>query len=119
MAKGSVKSLRQILQDKTSAEMENIDSIPQGLTGTTTLRATFSFPLDMENTTKDIPFNASAKIKNANLPDILIGNDFNNGELKINADQDKIVISGTSILNGDTFTFKQKKLFSSQKHKVV
>ena len=113
MAKGSVKSLRQILQDKTIAEIENIDSIPQGLTGTTTLRAKFSFPLDMENTTKVIPFNASAKIKNATLPDILIGNDFNNGELKINVDQDKIVISGTSILNGDTFTFKQKKLFSS------
>ena len=77
------------------------------------MRAKFSFPLDMENTTKDVPFNASAKIKNATLPDILIGNDFNNGELKINADQDKIVISGTSILNGDTFTFKQKRLFSS------
>ena len=55
MAKGSVKSLRQIIQDKTIAEIENIDSIPPGLTGTTTLRAKFSFPLDMENTTKDIP----------------------------------------------------------------
>ena len=113
MAKGPVKSLRQILQDEPIAEIKNIGLIPAGLTGATTLRAKFSFPLDIENTTKVIPFNASAEIKNATLPGILLGNDFNNGELRINLDQDKILISGTSILNGDTFTFKQEKLFSS------
>ena len=113
IANGSVTSLRKILQDKTIRKTLNINSIPTDLTGATTLLAKFSFPLDAANTTKVIPFNASAKIKNANIPNILLGNDFNNGELKINVDQGKILISGTSILNGDTFTFKQEKLFSS------
>ncbi len=113
MAKGSVKSLRQMLQDKPISEMKNIGSLPAGLTGATTLQAKFSFPLDIKNTTKVIPFNASAKIKNATLPGILLGNDFNDGELRINLNQDKMLISGTSTLNGDTFTFKQEKLFNS------
>ena len=113
MAKGPVQAIRKLLENESLGINENINSIPNDITGDTDLWANFSIPLDKFSPNKEIQFNASAKIQQANIPKVILGKDFENGEIRIDVDHDRLRILGISDFNGSPFTFEQETLFNS------
>ena len=115
IAQGPIKSMRKILENDAFKTQESIIGIPDKISGDTKLQAHFSFPLSTIPDTRAIKFTASAIMNKTVIPNLLLGNDFKNGKLKINMDQDRIKIKGMGELGGNPVSFIQENHFSDDK----